>query len=71
VDEQGGQRRGHFGREGDGMDYSPVKRYTIDVIARLSGADQTRQLEADALGASCEEFMPPADKPRGRPRKGK
>ena len=53
------------------MDYSPVKRYTIDVIARLSGADQTRQLEADALGASCEEFMPPADKPRGRPRKGK
>jgi hypothetical protein len=53
------------------MDYSLAKRYTIDVIARLSGADQNRPLEADALGVSCEEFMPPTDKPRGRPRKGK
>jgi hypothetical protein len=31
------------------MDYGLAKRYTIDVIARLSGADQNRQLEADAL----------------------
>jgi hypothetical protein len=52
------------------MDYSLVKRYTIDVIGRLSGADENRQLETPALGVSCEEFMPPADKPRGRPRKG-
>ena len=31
------------------MDYGLAKRYTIDVIARLSGADQNRPLEADAL----------------------
>ena len=31
------------------MDYGLAKRYPIDVIARLSGADQNRQLEADAL----------------------
>ena len=31
------------------MDYGLAKRYTIDVLARLSGADQNRQLEADAL----------------------
>jgi hypothetical protein len=31
------------------MDWGLAKRYTIDVIARLSGADQNRQLEADAL----------------------
>ena len=70
MDERDGRRRGHFGGEGDGMDYSLVKRYTIDVIGRLSGADENRQLETPALGVSCEEFMPPADKPRGRPRKG-
>jgi hypothetical protein len=32
-----------------GIDYGLAKRYTIDVLARLSGADQNRQLEADAL----------------------
>jgi hypothetical protein len=31
------------------MDYGLAKRYTIDVIARLSGGDQNRQLEADGL----------------------
>jgi hypothetical protein len=31
------------------MDYGLAKRYTIDVLARLSGGDQNRQLEADAL----------------------
>ena len=31
------------------MDYGLAKRYTIDVIARLSGVDQNRQLEAYAL----------------------
>ena len=31
------------------MDYGLAKRYPIDVIARLSGSDQNRQLEADAL----------------------
>jgi hypothetical protein len=31
------------------MEYGLAKRYTIDVMARLSGADQNRQLEADAL----------------------
>jgi hypothetical protein len=31
------------------MDYGLAKRYTIDVIARLSGGDQNRPLEADGL----------------------
>jgi hypothetical protein len=31
------------------MDYGLAKRYTIDVIARLSSGDQNHQLEADAL----------------------
>jgi hypothetical protein len=31
------------------MDYGLAKRYPIDVIARLSSADQNRPLEADAL----------------------
>jgi hypothetical protein len=31
------------------MDYGLAKRYTIDVLARLSGGDQNRPLEADAL----------------------
>jgi hypothetical protein len=31
------------------VDYGLAKRYTIDAIARLSGADQNRPLEADAL----------------------
>jgi hypothetical protein len=53
------------------MDYGLAKRYTIDVIARLSGADQNHQLETAALGVSCEEFMPPPDNTRGRRRKRK